>query len=79
MVLIGVTEAARRLKLSTARVVQLNREGTLAASRDSANRRQFDAAVVDALAVQRAARRQEASIVASGMTGRESPAATSAA
>ncbi len=57
---LGVTAVARRLGLSTARVVQLNREGKLPAVRDDANRRRFDSATVEAFARQRASRHSTA-------------------
>jgi hypothetical protein len=67
---IGVSEAARRLGLSYSRLIQMTREGKVACTRDSVGRRQFDPAVIDALAAARAARRGPAE----PQTSVESPA-----
>ena len=44
---------ARRLGLSTSRVIQLDREGVLPAMRDSAGRRLYDPEVVERLTIGR--------------------------
>jgi hypothetical protein len=54
MMLLSPRDAARRLRLSTSRVIQLDREGALPALRDSAGRRFFDAEVVERYARARA-------------------------
>jgi excisionase family DNA binding protein len=54
--LLGVLAVAKRLGLSSSRVVQLNRQGRLPAIRDSANRRQFDEDVVDRFMAERSAK-----------------------
>jgi DNA-binding transcriptional MerR regulator len=43
MKLLAPRDVGRRLNLSTSRVIQLDREGTLRAMRDSAGRRFYDA------------------------------------
>jgi len=45
--------AARRLNLSTSRLIQLDREGTFPAQRDSAGRRLYDADDVERFARER--------------------------
>jgi DNA-binding transcriptional MerR regulator len=50
MILLAPRDVARRLKLSTSRVVQLDREGVLRARRDSAGRRFYDSEVVEQFA-----------------------------
>lgn len=45
--LLAPRDAAKRLNLSTSRVIQLNREGRLAAIRDSARRRLFEPATAE--------------------------------
>lgn len=56
MTLLAPRDAGRRLKLSTSRLAQLDREGILRAMRDSAGRRLYDADVVERFAVARKAR-----------------------
>jgi DNA-binding transcriptional MerR regulator len=53
MTLLAPRDAARRLNLSTSRVIQLDREGALRALRDSAGRRLYDADVVERFALER--------------------------
>lgn len=48
---------ARRLNLSTSRVIQLDREGVLQALRDSGNRRYYDPETVERFAQARERRR----------------------
>jgi len=57
MTLLAPRDAAKRLNLSTSRVIQLDREGVLPAMRDSAGRRLYDADVVETYAREREARR----------------------
>jgi hypothetical protein len=57
--LLAPRDAARRLGISVSRVAQLDREGVLPVVRDSAGRRLFDPAVVDACARERALRRSQ--------------------
>lgn len=53
MTLLAPRDVARRLKLSTSRVIQLDREGVLRAIRDSAGRRFYDSEAVDHFAAER--------------------------
>lgn len=53
MRLLAPRDVARRLNLSVSRVIQLDREGTLPAQRDSAGRRFYDADEVERFAVAR--------------------------
>lgn len=55
--LLAPQHVGRRLKLSTSRVIQLDREGVLPALRDSAGRRFYDAEVIERFAKEREARR----------------------
>jgi DNA-binding transcriptional MerR regulator len=48
--LLAPRDVAKRLGLSTSRVVQLDREGTLRAIRDSAGRRLYDPQAVERFA-----------------------------
>jgi DNA-binding transcriptional MerR regulator len=57
MTLLAPRDVARRLCLSTSRVVQLDRESILPALRDSAGRRFYDADVVERFAREREERR----------------------
>jgi DNA-binding transcriptional MerR regulator len=57
MLLLSPANVARRLSLSTSRVIQLDREGALPALRDSAGRRFYDAEAVERFAREREARR----------------------
>lgn len=57
MTILAPQDAARRLGLSTNRLIQLDREGILPAIRDSAVRRFWDAEAVERFAVERARRR----------------------
>jgi DNA-binding transcriptional MerR regulator len=52
--------AAQRLKLSTSRLVQLDREGKLPAERDSAGRRYYDPEVIERFAKARELQKQGA-------------------
>jgi DNA-binding transcriptional MerR regulator len=54
--LLAPRDVAKRLNLSTSRIIQLNREGVLPAIRDSAGRRIFEQAVVERFARERKAR-----------------------
>ena len=56
MTLLAPRDVGRRLKLSTSRVIQLDREGVLRALRDSAGRRLYDAESVERFALEREAR-----------------------
>ncbi|HXG70465.1 MAG TPA: MerR family DNA-binding transcriptional regulator [Gemmatimonadaceae bacterium] len=58
MTLLAPRDAARRLNLSTSRLIQLDREGLLPAVRDSAGRRLFDPEVVERFAAAREAGRR---------------------
>ena len=58
MKLLAPRDVAKRLNLSTSRVVQLDREGALPAIRDSAGRRFYDAEVVERFAQAREERRR---------------------
>lgn len=60
MTLLAPKDAARRLNLSTSRLAQLDRAGSLPAVRDSMGRRLFDASVVEGFAVLRETRRAAA-------------------
>ena len=51
-------DVARRVKLSTSRLAQLDREGLLPAFRDSAGRRLYDPEVVERFARERERRKQ---------------------
>jgi DNA-binding transcriptional MerR regulator len=53
MTLLAPQDAARRLRLSTSRLAQLDRAGLLPALRDSAGRRLYESAVVERFALQR--------------------------
>lgn len=53
MTLLAPRDVARRLNLSTSRVVQLDREGRLPAMRDSAGRRLYDPSTVEKFAAER--------------------------
>ena len=57
MKLLAPRDAGFRLKLSTGRLAQLDREGVLPAIRDSAGRRFYDPEVVERFAREREARR----------------------
>ena len=57
MKLLAPRDVARRLQLSTSRVIQFDREGILRAFRDSAGRRFYDAEEVERFALARAGRR----------------------
>ena len=50
MTFLAPQHVAKRLKLSTSRVVQLDREGVLPAMRDSAGRRLYDPDLVERFA-----------------------------
>jgi len=54
--LLAPRDVARRLNLSTSRVVQLDREGALTAMRDSAGRRLYDPDLVERFALEREAK-----------------------
>ena len=56
MILLTPGAVAKRLGLSTSRVVQLDREGVLPAMRDSGGRRLYDPDRVERFARERAAR-----------------------
>jgi DNA-binding transcriptional MerR regulator len=56
MTLLSPGAVGRRLRLSTSRVQQLDREGSLRAMRDSANRRLYDADAVEEFAREREGR-----------------------
>ena len=58
MTLLAPGAVAKRLGLSTSRVIQLDREGALPAMRDSAGRRLYDPGVVETFAREREARPQ---------------------
>jgi predicted site-specific integrase-resolvase len=60
MLLLAPRDAARRLHISTSRLVQLAREGRLVAIRDSAGRRFYEPAEVEKLAAERAKRSEPA-------------------
>lgn len=51
--LLAPRDAARRLNLSTSRLMQLDREGKLPALRDSSNRRLYDPETVEQFARER--------------------------
>lgn len=53
MTLLAPRDVGRRLRLSTSRVIQLDREGVLPAMRDSAGRRLYDAELVEQFALER--------------------------
>jgi DNA-binding transcriptional MerR regulator len=57
MRLLAPRDVGRRLGLSVSRVIQLDREGTLRARRDSAGRRFYDADEVERFAVARESQR----------------------
>jgi DNA-binding transcriptional MerR regulator len=57
MTLLAPKDVGRRLRLSTSRVIQLDREGILRALRDSAGRRLYDADAVEKFALKREAQR----------------------
>ena len=54
--LLAPRDVARRLGLSTSRIIQLDREGVLPAMRDSAGRRLYDPDLVERFARARRAR-----------------------
>ena len=56
--LLAPQDVARRLGLSTSRVIQLDREGRLPAIRDSAGRRLYDPELVERFAQAREERRR---------------------
>lgn len=58
MTLLAPRDVARRLGLSTSRVVQLDNEGQLPAMRDSMGRRLFDGDLVERFARRREAQRE---------------------
>lgn len=60
MTLLAPRDVARRLNLSTSRVIQLHREGILPAQRDSTGRRLFDPESVEVFARAREAKRAAA-------------------
>lgn len=51
--LLAPRDVGKRLKLSTSRVIQLDREGVLRAIRDSAGRRFYDSETVEQFAAER--------------------------
>ena len=51
--LLAPRDVGKRLKLSTSRVIQLDREGVLRAIRDSAGRRFYDSETVEHFAAER--------------------------
>ncbi len=51
--LLAPRDVARRLKVSTSRVTQLDREGKLIALRDASGRRFYDAKIVEQFAIAR--------------------------
>ena len=53
MILLAPCDVARRLQLSTSRIVQLTREGKLPVIRDSSGRRLFDPEEVERFARER--------------------------
>lgn len=53
MTLLSPQDVGRRLRLSTSRVIQLDREGVLRAIRDSAGRRFYDSNTVEHFAAER--------------------------
>ena len=53
MNLLAPNSVAKRLRLSTSRIIQLDREGVLLALRDSAGRRFYDAETVERFALAR--------------------------
>jgi DNA-binding transcriptional MerR regulator len=57
MNLLAPRDAAKRLKLSTSRIQQLDREGVLPALRDSAGRRLYEVETVELFAQQREQKR----------------------
>jgi DNA-binding transcriptional MerR regulator len=56
--LLAPQDVARRLRLSTSRLMQLDREGKLPALRDSAGRRLYDPDVVERFAQERERQQQ---------------------
>jgi DNA-binding transcriptional MerR regulator len=73
MALLSPGAVARRLGLSTSRVIQLDREGVLCAMRDSAGRRLYDAQAVERFALERERRRSTPQLPSSpGHRGPES-------
>ena len=62
MTLLAPRDVARRLRLSTSRVVQLDREGILTAIRDRSGRRIYDAEAVERFAREREQRRTAAHV-----------------
>lgn len=67
--LLAPRDAAKRLGLSTSRIIQLDRDGQLRARRDSAGRRFFDAADVETLALARERRKQTATYAGATYAG----------
>jgi DNA-binding transcriptional MerR regulator len=57
-------DVARRLGLSTSRIIQLDREGKLTALRDSAGRRLYDIEAVEQFAREREQRQMSAAVPA---------------
>ena len=55
--LLSPRDASRRLRISTSRLIQLDREGVFRALRDSAGRRFYESKAVDLFAELREARR----------------------
>jgi predicted site-specific integrase-resolvase len=66
MTLLAPRDVARRLRLSTSRVVQLDREGVLPAIRDSGGRRFYDYETVENFATERERRSGARHAAASG-------------
>ena len=62
MTLLAPRDVGRRLKLSTSRVIQLDREGALPALRDSSGRRIYLAETVERFAREREERRAKAMV-----------------
>lgn len=62
MTLLAPRDVARRLSLSTSRVVQLDREGVLPAMRDRSGRRIYDEDAVEQFARNRESRRHTAEV-----------------
>jgi len=66
--LLAPRDAARRLNLSTSRIIQLDREGVLPALRDSAGRRFYDADAVETYALERNRRRAASQSISAACT-----------
>ena len=60
VLLLAPRDVARRLGLSTSRIVQLDREGVLPAMRDASGRRLYDPDLVERFAQSREQNRQAA-------------------